>query len=142
MTQQVLSSIGIDSEIQTMEWSAFLSRRANPGPVAEGGWNLAHAVFDGIDLISPLGNMNFDARGTEGYTGFIDDPETEELKTRYQREGDPAEQMAIVEQMQERAYDQVFYIPLGTYRQFVALRPEVEGYVNSPVVILWNAAQS
>lgn len=142
MTQQILASIGIDSEIQTMEWSAFLSRRANSGPVAEGGWNLAHAVFDGIDLISPLGNMNFDARGTDGYTGFVDDPETEELKTQYQRESDPAKQMAIVEEMQERAYDQVFYIPLGTYTQFVALRPEVEGYVNSPVVILWNAAKS
>lgn len=142
MTQQILASIGIESEIQTMEWSAFLTRRANSGPVAEGGWNLAHAVFDGIDLISPLGNMNFDARGKAGYTGFIDDAETETLKTQYQREPDPAKQKAIAEKMQARAYEQVFYIPLGTYKQFIALRPELKDYVNSPVVVLWNVAKS
>ena len=140
MTQQVLASIGINSEIQTMEWSAFLTRRANSGPVADGGWNLAHAVFDGIDLISPLGNMNFDARGKAGYTGFIDDSETEALKTQYQRESEPAKQKAIAEEMQKRAYDQVFYIPLGTYKQFTALRPELKNYLTSPVVVLWNVA--
>lgn len=142
MTQQLLTSIGINSEIQTMEWSAFLSRRANPGPVADGGWNLAHAVFDGIDLVSPLGNLNFDARGTDGYTGFVDDAETNELKTRYQQEADPTKQQAIAAEMQERAYDQVFYIPLGTYNQFIAYRPNFDGYVNSPVVILWGVGQA
>ncbi|MGH6861031.1 MAG: ABC transporter substrate-binding protein [Phyllobacterium sp.] len=141
MTQQLLTSIGITCEVQTMEWSAFLSRRAVSGPVADGGWNVAHAVFDGIDLISPLGNMNFDARGTAGYTGFIEDPETEALKTRYQREADPAKQKEIAEEMQKRAYDQVFYIPLGTYNQYVALRPEIKDYVNSPVVILWGVGK-
>lgn len=142
MTQQILSSIGIQSEIQTLEWSAFLSRRGNSGPVADNGWNLAHAVFDGIDLMSPLGNMNFDARGVEGYTGFVDDPETEELKTRYQQEADPEAQKTIAEEMQARAYEQVFYIPLGTYNQFIAYRPEVTDYVASPVVILWGASKA
>jgi peptide/nickel transport system substrate-binding protein len=86
--------------------------------------------------------MNFDARAKDGYTGFVDDPETEALKARYQREPDPAKQKVIAEEMQKRAYDQVFYISLGTYKQFVALRPELKGYVNSPVVILWNVAKS
>lgn len=142
MTQQLLSSIGIQSEIQTMEWSAFLTRRANSGPVGDGGWNLAHAVFDGIDLISPLGNMNFDARGKDGYTGFIVDPETEALKTRYQQESDPAKQKEIAAEMQKRAYEQVFYIPLGTYDQYTAIRPEFANYVSSPVAILWGVGKS
>ncbi|WP_341992520.1 ABC transporter substrate-binding protein [Azorhizobium sp. AG788] len=138
LTQQVLKSIGMDSEIQTMEWSAFLARRARTVPVAEGGWNIAHAVFDRIDLISPLGNMNFDARGKSAYTGFVDDPETEALKTQYQRETDPAKQKAIVEQMQRRAYELVFYIPLGTYYDYEAFRTTVTGYVPSPVMVLWG----
>lgn len=142
MTQQLLSSIGIQSEIQTMEWSAFLTRRANSGPVSDGGWNLAHAVFDGIDLISPLGNMNFDARGKDGYTGFIVDPETETLKTRYQQESDPEKQKEIAAEMQKRAYEQVFYIPLGTYDQYTAIRPEFANYVSSPVAILWGVGKS
>lgn len=138
LTQQLLTELGIKSEIETMEWSSFLDRRSSTDPVAEGGWNVAHAVFDRIDLVSPLGNMNFDARGNEGYTGFVDDPETEELKTQYQREPDPEKQKAIAEEMQKRAYDQVFYIPLGTYHQYTALRPEVTDFVNAPVTVVYS----
>ncbi|MBN8940845.1 MAG: ABC transporter substrate-binding protein [Rhizobiales bacterium] len=138
LTQQYLRQIGMDSEIQTMEWSAFLTRRARPVPVSEGGWNLAHAVFDRIDLISPLGNLNFDARGKVAYTGFVDDPETEALKGRYQREVDPAKQKAIVEEMQKRAYELVFYIPLGTYFDYETYRANVSGYVQSPVMVVWG----
>lgn len=139
LTQQVLKQIGIPSEIQTMEWSAFLARRAKPDPVADGGWNLAHAVFDRIDLLSPLGNLNFDARGKGAYTGFVDDPQTEALKGRYQRETDPAKQKAIVEEMQKRAYELVFYIPLGTYFDYEAFRANVPGYVPSPAMVMWGA---
>ena len=138
LTQQLLRQIGIPSEIQTMEWSAFLARRAKADPVAEGGWNLAHAVFDRIDLISPLGNLNFDARGRGAYTGFVDDRETETLKGRYQRETDPAKQKAIVEEMQKRAYELVFYVPLGTYFDYEAYRANVSDYVASPVMVTWG----
>ncbi|KFC65313.1 Extracellular solute-binding protein family 5 precursor [Bosea sp. LC85] len=138
LTQQLLRQIGMDSEIQTMEWSAFLTRRSKPVPVTEGGWNLAHAVFDRIDLISPLGNLNFDARGKAAYTGFVDDPQTEALKGRYQRETDPARQKAIVEEMQKRAYELVFYIPLGTYFDYETFRSTVSGYVPSPVMVVWG----
>jgi peptide/nickel transport system substrate-binding protein len=142
LTQQLLRQIGMPSEIQTMEWSAFLARRAKPEPVTEGGWNLAHAVFDRIDLISPLGNLNFDARGKGAYTGFVDDPETEALKGRYQRETDPAKQKAIVEEMQKRAYELVFYIPLGTYFDYEAFRANVSDYVPSAVMAVWGVSKA
>lgn len=138
MTQQVLRSIGMPAEIQTMEWSAFLQRRTRTTPVSEGGWNLAHAVFNRLDLISPLGNLNFDARGKAGYTGFVDDPETEVLKSAYQRATDRAEQMRIVEKLQQRAYDLVFYIPLGTYYDYDAWRANLTDYVASPIPVVWG----
>lgn len=138
LTQQLLTALGIKSKIDTMEWSSFLERRSRTAPVSEGGWNLAHAVFDQIDLLSPLGNLNFDARGNAGYTGFVDDPETEKLKNSYQREVDPEKQKEIAVKMQERAYELVFYIPLGIYYQFTAVRPEVTGYFSAVAPALWS----
>ncbi len=138
MTQQVLRSIGMTAEIQALEWSAFLQRRTVSAPVAEGGWHLAHGVFDRLDMISPLGNPNFDARGKIAYTGFIDDPETEALKTRYQNESDPAKQKAIAEAMQKRAYEQVFYIPIGTYFDDLPMRANIKNYIPSPIMVLWG----
>jgi peptide/nickel transport system substrate-binding protein len=138
LTQQVLRSIGMNSEIQTMEWSTYLSRRTLQTPAAEGGWNLAFAVWDSIDLISPLANLNFDARGKAAYTGFVDDPETEQLKNQFARETDPARQKALAEQIQKRAYERVFYIPLGTYFDYTPHRSTVSGIVDSPIVVLWG----
>jgi peptide/nickel transport system substrate-binding protein len=138
LTQQVLRSIGINAEIQTMEWSTFLSRRTLETPPAEGGWNIANAVWTTLDLMSPLVNMNFDARGKGAYTGFVDDPKTEELKNAFIREADPAKQKEIAEEIQKRAYDQVFYIPLGLIYNYAAYRKNVSNFIDSPVAVFWG----
>jgi peptide/nickel transport system substrate-binding protein len=41
--------------------------------------------------------------------------------------------------MQKRAYDLVFYIPLGTYFGYEAYRANVTGLPESPVMIAWGA---
>jgi len=138
LTQQALRSIGMPSEIESIEWSTFLTRRNSQAPVTEGGWNLAHAVFDRMDLVSPLGNPNFDARGPKGYTGFVNDPETEVLKTEYQHATDAAAQKAIAMKMQQRAYDQVFYIPLGVYFDDEAFRSNVKHAAESQIMVFWG----
>jgi peptide/nickel transport system substrate-binding protein len=137
LTQQVMRQIGINAEIQTMEWSTFLSRRTLEKPAAEGGWNVANAVFTSLDLYSPLANLNFDARGPGSYTGFVNDPKTEELKTQFARESDPAKQKAIADEMQTRAYDQVFYIPLGVYNSFAAYRSNIRNFIDSAIPVFW-----
>lgn len=94
-----------------------------------------------IDLISPVGNPLFDARGTAGYTGFVDDPETEALKARYQRGPDPGRRREIATSMQERACDLVFHIPLGSVGFFVAMRPEVADCPSSQILVFWNTGK-
>ncbi|HEY5798072.1 MAG TPA: ABC transporter substrate-binding protein, partial [Bosea sp. (in: a-proteobacteria)] len=59
-------------------------------------------------------------------------------KTRYQRETEPAKQKAIAEEMQQRAYDLVFYVPLGTYFDYETFRSNISGYVQSPVMVVWG----
>ena len=95
-------------------------------------------MFGQLDFNSPLTNPNFDARGLKGYTGFVDDPKTEELKTAFQRAGSLEERQAIAKEMQIRAYDQVFYIPLGNYFAYTAQRANVTR-VRSPLPVGWGA---
>jgi len=137
MTTQVLQDLGMTVDVQGMDWNSFLSRRNSTAPVSDGGWNIAHAVFAQLDFNSPLTNPNFDARGLEGYTGFVDDPKTEELKAEFQRAGSLEERQAIAAEMQERAYDQVFYIPLGNYYAYSAERADAT-QVRSPFPVGWG----
>ncbi|MCB1398181.1 MAG: ABC transporter substrate-binding protein [Rhodobacteraceae bacterium] len=138
LTTQVLTDLGMTVDVQGMDWNSFLSRRTITAPPSEGGWNIAHAVFGQLDFNSPLTNPNFDARGLKGYTGFVDDPKTEELKTAFQRAGSLEERQAIAKEMQIRAYDQVFYIPLGNYFAYTAQRANVTR-VRSPLPVGWGA---
>lgn len=142
LTQQILRSIGMNCDLQGIEWSTYLSRRGNAGLVAQGGWNVSNAVLEATDLMSPLGNLNFDARGAAGYTGFVDDPETERLKGAFQAETDPAKQKEIAVAMQQRAYDLVFYIPLGSYFDYEAYRNGVRDFLPAPLAVLWQVEKA
>ena len=42
VTTQLLKKIGLNVELQAMDWSTVVARRANKKPVQEGGWNLFH----------------------------------------------------------------------------------------------------
>lgn len=137
LTHQVLTELGMKVDVQNMDWTTYLQRRNSTAPVSEGGWNITHAVFGQLDFNSPLTNPNFDARGNAGYTGFVDDPETEVLKAQFQRAGTVEEQKAIAEQLQIRAHDLVFYIPLGNYYAYVATRANVS-YVEAPMFLGWG----
>jgi peptide/nickel transport system substrate-binding protein len=138
LTQQALRSIDMPSEIQSIEWSTFLTRRNSQAPVADGGWNLAHGVFDRMDLVSPLGNPNFDVRGPKGYTGFVDDAQVEALKAEYQHATGLDEQRSIAMKMQQRAYERVFYIPLGVYFDDDAFRSNIKNAVEAQIMVFWG----
>jgi peptide/nickel transport system substrate-binding protein len=137
LTHQILGELGMRVTIQAMDWNTFLQRRTISAPVSQGGWNITHAVFTQLDFNSPLTNPNFDARGTAGYTGFVDDPETEALKTRFQQADTAEERKAIAEEMQKRAYDLVFYIPLGNYYDYSATRPGFRR-PDAPLFVGWG----
>ena len=59
-------------------------------------------------------------------------------KPLFQRAGSLEERQAIAREMQIRAYDQVFYIPLGNYFAYTAQRANVTR-VRSPLPVGWGA---
>mgnify|MGYP001339338001 CR=1 FL=1 len=137
LTTQALTDLGMKVEIQNMDWATFLKRRTVSAPVSEGGWNIANAIFSQLDLNSPLANPNFDARGAAGYTGFVDDPEIERLKTEFQKAGSDAERKAIADKIQLRGHEEVVYIPLGNYFDYSGARPEVKR-LQAPLYVGWG----
>ena len=70
------------------------------------------------------------------------DQKIEELRTAFAQEPDLEKQKAIARKVQERAFEVVTYVPLGTVYQPVAYRSDhLEGVVKSPVSIFWNAVK-
>ncbi|WP_371998778.1 ABC transporter substrate-binding protein (plasmid) [Tistrella mobilis] len=141
MTVQALRQIGMTVEMQSMDWATFLQRRNKKDPVDQGGWSVAYGSWNMLDLTSPLSNLNLDTRGPDGYVGWSADETLAGLKDAFAAASDPAEKKRLAAAIQARAYELVFYIPLGTYANVSAHRTGVDPLIDSPVQVYWGIAK-
>ncbi|CCJ58703.1 ABC transporter substrate-binding protein [Bordetella bronchiseptica] len=141
-TAQILRSIGMKAEVQSMDWATFLTRRGKQDPVEKGGWSVAYGSWNTLDLMSPIANLNLDGRGKEGYAGWTESVEMESLRTQYAQATEPASRQQIAAKIQQLAYDQVFYIPLGTYSNYAARRSNVTPLLDAPVTVFWGISKN
>ena len=139
VTAQNLREIGMNVELQAMDWATMTSRRALKDPPSEGGWNILHTWWLAVDKMDPITNIGVSGAGEKAWFGWPDDPRLEELRDAYARETDPEKKMAIVEDLQTELYDFVPYVPTGQYKQPVAYRSDaVSGVLQAPVPFFWN----
>src|SRR5256712_8780880 len=64
VTAEVLRSLGAARELQAMDWSTMVQRRAKKEPPAPGGWNIFHTRCTSLDTMTPAGSSL--ARGGGG----------------------------------------------------------------------------
>jgi peptide/nickel transport system substrate-binding protein len=138
VTAQLLRKAGVNVEVQAMDWSTMLSRRANKGPLTEGGWNLFHTWVTGADQTGVLSNFQVAGSCGKGWFGWFCDPKIEDLKVQWAKETDPAKKLALASEIQKRAYEGGAYVPLGQFNLPTAYRDNLKGVIISPVTIFWN----
>ena len=65
------------------------------------------------------------------------------MRTQFGLEADPAKQKELARAIQQRAYEVVSYVPLGTIYQPVAYRGDkLQGLIKSPVPLFWNVGKN
>ena len=140
VTAQALRNIGMNVDLQTMDWLTMLQRRTNTGPVEQGGWSIFHTAQAVADLMNPVSNNYIRGKGVTdgGFFGWPEDAEMERLRAAFARETDPAKQKALAQAAHDRAYERLPYIPLGLYIQPPAYRKNVSGWVQAPAMVFWN----
>jgi peptide/nickel transport system substrate-binding protein len=137
---QQLRQAGFKVDLQATDWQTVVSRRTNQKPVTEGGWNMFFTNWVAADVMNPLVNFSIGGRGKNGgWFGWSEDAKIEELKDKFARSTSPEEQKKIAAEIQERAYDQVTYLPLGQYTIPSAWRKSLTGVLDGPATpIFWN----
>ena len=139
VTRQVLVDLGFKVDMVSMDFQTFATRRLNTGPVAQGGWNLAHTTNSVPDQGNPLSNPFLVASGPPAAAwGWPTDPKTDELRLKFATAADEASRKAIATEIQVRAYEQVLYLPLSQFTTPSAWRDNLDGVLKSPVMLLYN----
>jgi peptide/nickel transport system substrate-binding protein len=138
VTEQVLKSIGMNVQVDTMDWGGLLTRRSKQSPIDQGGWSIAWGIWSNLDLMSPAVNLNLDGRGKTGYVGWTESAEIEKLRAEFLAESDFAKQKDLAARIQKIAYDLVFSIPLGGYKVITGHRATLKDVVAHQVLVFWN----
>ena len=134
-----LRKAGFNVDMQGMDWSTMLSRRAVRKPAAEGGWHIFQTWFNGPDFLNPVEHVPIGAACEKAWWGWPCDEEIEKLRAAFGRETDLEKQKEIAREVQKRAFEVVTYVPLGTVYQPVAYRSDrLEGLLKSPIPLFWN----
>jgi peptide/nickel transport system substrate-binding protein len=139
VTQQLLAKIGVKVDLQAMDWSTLVSRRAERKPPAEGGWNLFHTGGIFGDLYNPAGNQVIEGSCEKAWFGWYCSEQMEKLRAEWAHTLDPAKKKQLVEEIQKLAYDEVPYVPLGQSIVRRAYRNYVKGVLQFAAPVLWNA---
>ncbi|MCC7346656.1 MAG: ABC transporter substrate-binding protein [Variibacter sp.] len=138
VTAKSMRDIGMNVDVQAMDWSSVTSRRAKKDPVEQGGWNMFPTWWIGGDLLNPLTSVALIANPDKAWPGWPTDPKLEELRGAFANAGSLDEQKKAAAEVQKRAMEICTHANLGTFFVPVGYRTNVKGMIPSPVQFFWN----
>ncbi|MGE0225259.1 MAG: ABC transporter substrate-binding protein, partial [Acetobacteraceae bacterium] len=138
VARELFLKLGLNVDFQPMDWGSVVARRANRGPVDQGGWSTFNTALDGMTINNPGSNFALRGSGSKAWFGWPDDPKLESLRAAWFDAPDLKSQKAIAEQVQLQALETVPYVPLGQIFQPTAFRSDIQGIVKGPFALFWN----
>ena len=138
VTAEVLRALGATVDLQAMDWSTMVQRRAKKEPPAQGGWNIFHTWSTSFDTMTPAVSSVLGGGGEKAWFGWPTSEPIEKLRAQFTRETDTAKRKAIAEEVQKIAYDEVLYVPWGQFVVPGAFRKNVQGLLEFGATLLWN----
>ncbi len=138
ITADLLGHIGMNVDLQSMDWGTLLQRRTSRAPVSSGGWSLFPCTWSGVVIGTPPSNFMVRGIGPAGYAGDFTDPAIEHLTTTYMESGSGADQQTLLNEIQQRAFEQAPSVPLGQWFRKTAFRSDITGIIPAWISLPWN----
>jgi peptide/nickel transport system substrate-binding protein len=133
-----LKKLGLNVEVQSMDWGTLVTRRAIKEPLDKGGWNIFATGWVGTDLLDPAENPALRTNGEKSHFGWPSDAKIEELRTQWIKATTPDKRKKLAEAIQQRAFELVPYLPTGQWLPKTAFRKNLKGVITAPAFLMWN----
>jgi peptide/nickel transport system substrate-binding protein len=133
----MLVRLGFNVDYQLADWGTVSARAVKKEPVEQGGWSVYFGIWSGLSVINPAVHQSLQGTGADAWTGWPNLPELEALRQSWLDAPDLAAQRRIAQAIQECAYRDVPYVPLGQFFAPVAYRRNLQGMVTG-FPVFWN----
>ncbi|MGY4335211.1 ABC-type transport system substrate-binding protein [Bradyrhizobium sp. LM2.9] len=135
-----LRRIGVNAELAPSDWGRLVVRRANKGPIENGGWSIFVSSQSDYSLSDPMGHPFFAANGDNAWFGWPKNDEYEALRAKWVNVETLEERKELARRMQRVWWDFVGAVFLGQIRSPIARRKTLTGLISTPGVYtaMWN----
>ncbi len=143
VTNEVMQQLGMNVDYVNTDWGTVLQRRAKMEPVEQGGWSMYVNIQAGIDWLNPAlhPSLRGTGTGTGSAPGWPTSERLEQLRAEWFAAPDLPAQQRIAVAMQEQAFQDVPFIPIGRYFQPTAYRSTLTGVLDG-FATFWNVRRA
>jgi peptide/nickel transport system substrate-binding protein len=138
VTAEALKKIGMNVDLQVMDWGTVVQRRASKEPVEKGGWSIFHTTGPAVAYSNPAVSPLVRGQGQAGWYGWWTSAKAEEMVRDWLNTSDEAEQRRIATAIQNLALDEVATVPLGQFFLKTAYHSRITGILQGVGVYPWN----
>jgi peptide/nickel transport system substrate-binding protein len=124
VTADTFKRLGLNIDVQSMDWGSAVQRRNSQEPVEKGGWSVGFTGLTGPNNLDPAGHLALRGNGKDAWWGWPTSPRLEQLRQDWFNAPDLAAQKKVCEQIQLQVIEDVPYIPLGAIYQVSAVGAE------------------
>ncbi len=135
---ETLRGIGMNVDLQVLDWASVVSRRAKKDPPSQGGWHIFSTYSHASDLLNPISHIGVNAGGDNAWFGWPKDDEIERLRAAFAREGDAAQRKQIADALTRRAFEIGLYVPLGQFQWPSLHGSRISSMPDAPVTVFWG----
>src|SRR6516225_3077673 len=137
-----MKKVGINVDLQAMDWSTLVSRRAvkTPPPADRGGWHIFPTAWPSAAMMDPFLNPPLDTScDGKNWFGWPCDAELAQLRLAYIAARNDDERRQTIETIQRRFFEAAPYAYAGQYFPPIAYRKDrLRGVIGLAAPVYWN----
>ncbi len=130
----MLRRIGMNVDEVSTDWGTVVQRSVSRQPLDHGGWSMFASFTGGIDAGSPAINNLLRGNGDAAYNGWPVAPKLEALREQWLAETKLTAQQDLARSLQLQAWQDVPFLPLGSYNQPTAYRDTLTGMMKGLIL--------
>jgi peptide/nickel transport system substrate-binding protein len=138
VTAENLKKIGVNVDLQLMEWGNVVARRSKKETPDQGGWNIFHTTSGTSSQALPFSALGTLTGCDAAWFGWPCDEESEKMRQQFMRETDPAKQKELADRWHKRLWEVLPYIPVGQYDQPTIHRKNITGIGRNHMLVWYN----
>lgn len=142
VAKDLMEAVGLNVDMQSMDWQTLVARRSKKDAPAEGGWNAFITSWTAGDLFNPVAMAFLNSSCDSALFGWPCDEKIESLRDSFARATTKAEQLKIVEDVQAAFVDYPTHVHLGQWNGATAIRSNVDGVLPTGAAVFWNISKN